>query len=188
MVNFNMNYKLDYYKILGVRIYSDKKEIKKAYKKLALKYHPDVNDNPYAERKFRKINEAYTVLSDDKLRKQYDTVRASKFMKKRKVSADVPVKTTNSPVKKHKTRHAKKRDTKPGSTISKGVKYAINLEKDYGLFSGLLGLHPKGRMAKNIINSSSRLVESTDLIASTLIENNFNKKGNNRHRYGHCYY
>lgn len=63
----------DYYKILGVSKNADKKEIKSAYRKLARKYHPDVNqDDPQAEARLKKINEAYEVLSDPEKRATYD--------------------------------------------------------------------------------------------------------------------
>ena len=63
----------DYYKILGVDKNASKENIKKAYKKLAKKYHPDLNkDNPEAEAKFKEINEAASVLGDDQKRQQYD--------------------------------------------------------------------------------------------------------------------
>ena len=64
----------DYYKILGVSSNDDKKAIKKAYRKMALKWHPDKNiDNKeQAEEKFKEISEAYQVLSDDQKKKQYD--------------------------------------------------------------------------------------------------------------------
>ncbi len=69
-----MNYK-DYYKILGVAKSASTKEIKKAFRKLAAKYHPDKNQNdPKAEERFKEINEAYEVLSDSEKRKQYDTL------------------------------------------------------------------------------------------------------------------
>ncbi len=64
----------DYYTILGIKRSADAGEIKKAYRKLARKFHPDVNpDNPEAEKKFKEIQEAYAVLSDAEKRKQYDT-------------------------------------------------------------------------------------------------------------------
>jgi DnaJ family protein B protein 6 len=64
----------DYYKILGVNKDASEGEIKKAYRKLALKWHPDKNPNnrEEAEEKFKKINEAYSVLSDKNKRRQYD--------------------------------------------------------------------------------------------------------------------
>ena len=67
-----MNYK-DYYKILGVSKTASAEEIKKAYRKLALVYHPDRNpDNKQSEEKFKEIAEAYSVLSDAEKRRKFD--------------------------------------------------------------------------------------------------------------------
>ncbi len=54
----------DYYKILGVSRTATEDEIKKAYRKMALKYHPDKNTSPGAEEKFKEVAEAYDVLND----------------------------------------------------------------------------------------------------------------------------
>lgn len=62
----------DYYTILGVAKGASDDELKKAYRKLALKYHPDKNKSPAAEEKFKEIAEAYEVLSDKKKRDIYD--------------------------------------------------------------------------------------------------------------------
>jgi len=63
----------DYYNILGIDKNASKEEIKRAFRKMARKYHPDVNpDEPKSGEKFKEINEAYSILSDDKKREMYD--------------------------------------------------------------------------------------------------------------------
>src|SRR3954469_20857623 len=65
--------KKEYYKTLGVAKDAKADDIKKAYRRLARKYHPDVNPNDKAaEDKFKEVQEAYDVLSDDKKRKVFD--------------------------------------------------------------------------------------------------------------------
>lgn len=62
----------DYYKVLGIQKGASEDEIKKAYRKQALRYHPDKNKSPGAEEKFKEIAEAYDVLSDSKKKDIYD--------------------------------------------------------------------------------------------------------------------
>ncbi|VVB98431.1 Chaperone protein DnaJ [uncultured archaeon] len=64
--------KRDYYEVLGVPKNAPKDQIKKAYRELALKYHPDRNSGKDAEEKFKEVSEAYAVLSDDSKKQQYD--------------------------------------------------------------------------------------------------------------------
>ena len=74
---------MDYYKILDVDKKASKEEIKKAYRKKAMKYHPDRNkDNKEAEEMFKKANEAYAVLSDEEKRKQYDMFGSDGFQQR----------------------------------------------------------------------------------------------------------
>ncbi len=71
---------IDYYKVLGVDKKASDAEIKKAYRKMAMKYHPDhTKGDKSAEEKFKHISEAYAVLSDKKKRKQYDTFGSTDF-------------------------------------------------------------------------------------------------------------
>ncbi len=64
--------KRDYYEVLGVDKSASVDDVKKAYRKLAMKYHPDVNKEAGAEEKFKELSEAYAVLSDEQKRSQYD--------------------------------------------------------------------------------------------------------------------
>ncbi|KAK3526255.1 hypothetical protein QTP70_020406 [Hemibagrus guttatus] len=69
----------DYYEILGIPKDASERQIKKAFHKLAMKYHPDKNKSPDAEAKFREIAEAYETLSDSKRRQEYDQMRSNPF-------------------------------------------------------------------------------------------------------------
>jgi DnaJ-class molecular chaperone len=92
----------DYYQILGVSKRADEKDIKSAYRKLARKYHPDVNPNDKAsEAKFKEISEAYEVLGDAEKRKLYDQFGANwenaGFMGRQDVGEDVDFRWSGSP-------------------------------------------------------------------------------------------
>jgi curved DNA-binding protein len=67
----------DYYKILGVERSADQESIKRSYRKLARKYHPDVSKEPDAEAKFKELNEAYEVLKDPEKRAAFDQLGAN---------------------------------------------------------------------------------------------------------------
>jgi curved DNA-binding protein len=73
----------DYYKILGVSKNVSDDDLKKAYRKLAMKYHPDQNQgDKQAEESFKEVNEAYAVLSDKEKRRQYDMFGADGFQQR----------------------------------------------------------------------------------------------------------
>ena len=71
--------KRDYYEVLGVDKNADEATIKKAYRQLAKKYHPDANPDETAAAKFREASEAYAVLSDPEKKKAYDTYGHAAF-------------------------------------------------------------------------------------------------------------
>ena len=71
--------KRDYYEVLGVSRNASQQEIKKAYRKLALQWHPDRNKSPEAEEKFKEINEAYEILSDSQKRQAYNQFGQAAF-------------------------------------------------------------------------------------------------------------
>ena len=69
----------DYYKTLGVSKDATREQIKDAYRRLVLKYHPDVNKDPKAQAKMQELNEAYAVLNDEQKRAQYDSFGPDQF-------------------------------------------------------------------------------------------------------------
>jgi curved DNA-binding protein len=80
----------DYYKLLGLEKGATAEDIKKAYRKLALKWHPDKNpNNKAAEERFKKISEAYAVLSDPKKKEEYDTYGSADQFRQRYTQEDI---------------------------------------------------------------------------------------------------
>ena len=80
----------DYYQILGLKFDSDGEAVKRAYRKLALKYHPDQNTGSSAQEKFIEITEAYEMLRDDHKRKVYNAMYTSYFMNRARSVNDNP--------------------------------------------------------------------------------------------------
>lgn len=78
----------DYYKILGLSLNVSKEEIKKAYRKLALEFHPDRNKSADAHEKFIEINEAYLILYDDEARAKYDNEYNYHFLNQKEECSD----------------------------------------------------------------------------------------------------
>ncbi|XP_042873955.1 dnaJ homolog subfamily B member 9-like isoform X2 [Penaeus japonicus] len=72
----------DYYEVLGISRSATDREIKKAFRKLAVQYHPDKNQEPGAEEKFREIAEAYETLSDEDKKREYDHMGHAAFTQK----------------------------------------------------------------------------------------------------------
>lgn len=107
----------DYYKILQIEKTADIVEIRKAYRSLALKLHPDVNTSPNANKDFIELNEAYQVLKDFWRRKHYDKL----------YSDYITQSTTIPPKKEYKWEEAVKRNAEKGKY--KGEKYSHDTEK-----------------------------------------------------------
>lgn len=104
----------DYYVLLGVSKKADTKTIKKAFRRLARKYHPDVSTVPDAEEKFKEINQAYEVLSNDEKRKRYDRYGPNLGPSKRKpyYEPEPPKKTQTKT--DYSQKRAPKKIRKPG--------------------------------------------------------------------------
>ncbi|MUV61345.1 DnaJ domain-containing protein, partial [Halobacterium sp. CBA1126] len=78
----------DFYDVLGVSRDASEDEIQRAYREKVSEYHPDVNDDPDAEEKFRKIQKAKDVLTDDEKRQRYDQLGHERFKEAEKRGAD----------------------------------------------------------------------------------------------------
>jgi len=116
----------DYYKILGIAYNCDKKEIKKAYRELAKKFHPDINPgNKLYEDKFKELGEAYSILIDDKKRLQYDILKGFITTKEQ-----TPEQTKNQASKAYSPK-------KPGaeSSAEKNKKSEINFDNIFKEFT-----------------------------------------------------
>ncbi|MBE6487768.1 MAG: hypothetical protein E7Z86_03560 [Methanosphaera stadtmanae] len=146
----------DYYKILNIDKNADTQSIKRAYRKLAMKYHPDVNKQRDAEEKFKDLTEAYAVLSDEEKRKQYDSYG---YRSMNKYTQDELIKSVNM------------------DNIFKGVKFVADLERNYGLVSGLIGIGLTGRTTSKTLRLAGKLLKGKSMLDTVT-----GHKHRNRHR------
>ena len=146
----------DYYKILNIDKNADTQSIKRAYRKLAMKYHPDVNKQRDAEEKFKDLTEAYAVLSDEEKRKQYDSYG---YRSMNKYTQDELIKSVNM------------------DNIFKGVKFVADLERNYGLVSGLVGIGLTGRTTSKTLRLAGKLLKGKSMLDTVT-----GHKHRNRHR------
>ena len=132
---------MDYYKILEVSENEDISEIKKQYRKLAMKYHPDRNaGDERAAKKFREITEAYEVLSDEKKRKEYDCKRKNR---------------NNQPKNKNNKENFKSKSSQ--NNFSFGKEFFKSATEMKGMFENSFGLD---KMAKNKAKAEKESVKS----------------------------
>jgi len=87
----------DYYKVLGAPFHANAEEIKRAYRQLAKRYHPDVNPDDKAEEKFKELNEAHEVLSDPIKRRTYDSLYINRFTSSQTYTAPQSSQSSSSP-------------------------------------------------------------------------------------------
>ena len=133
----------NYYEILGINFDANKDEIKKSFRNLAKKYHPDKNkDNEEAYRKFQEVSEAYEVLGSEDSKKKYDEKLAS-------------FRTKNSNEHKKKSRTSSNKDTS-----SKDVNLG-NLDSYFESFFGFNG--KTNDVDKNKIKNNKNPMDTNDI-------------------------
>ena len=132
---------MDYYRILEIKEDADFSDIKKKYRKLAIKYHPDKNPgDDEAVKKFREITEAYEVLSNGKKRKEYDYKREN---------------GNNHPKNKNNKENFKSKSSQ--NNFSFGKEFFKSATEMKGMFENSFGLD---KMAKNKAKAEKKSVKS----------------------------
>lgn len=148
----------DYYKILGVSKNADNDELKKAFRSLAKKYHPDRNkDDESAKAKFQDVNEAYGVLSDEKSRKEYDEKRAASNNKKDNQGFKSAAKSSSE--KEHKSEYSARSKEEAMADLN-------------NYFANFFGFDPKS----NNVNKDKLKKQKNPIDTSNMFESFFNVK------------
>lgn len=158
----------NYYQILGLSEMATLSEIKYAYKKLAKAYHPDVNSSPLAEEKFKSISTAYSVLSNQALRRQYDVKLAQMRLNAKRASIrshENKQRAYQNPYRNYTNRPPVYRPTYDASTERKATYYALGIVATVAilLYSGLaMYEYFRERKLQNMISQFDQQVKYAD--------------------------
>ncbi len=120
-----MDFSQDYYEILGLTGQASPDDIKKAYRELAKKYHPDINRSSTSEELFKLISEAYEVLSDDKKRMQYDLYRKFDLGAEKEEEPVRPEKSSTAPANISERPKYRQRPPHPKARAAEGDRVQI---------------------------------------------------------------
>ena len=124
----------DYYNILDISRNAQEVDIKKAYRKLALIWHPDINDSPFAHSKFIEINEAYEILINPAKREKYDKL----FTENKEVEISTEFKEWQDTAKRKAEKYAKMDSEEFKSKILSELKLAGKYGVSFGCFTFLI--------------------------------------------------
>jgi molecular chaperone DnaJ len=154
---------MNYYAILGVSQYAKYREIKSAYRRLALKYHPDRNSSPVSENSIKIINAAFEVLSDKAKRKQYD----EKLVKSASSHASSSIAYSDSD---HNNSH-----DNYNTYLRKGKRNRVDVKSEVGSSVRKMSSKTKGRYHITIEPSLCMAFGSCETLAPNVFEVDKNK-------------
>ena len=157
---------MNYYAILGVSQYAKYREIKSAYRRLALKYHPDRNSSPVSENSIKIINAAFEVLSDKDKRKQYD----EKLVNSSSSHAGTSTAYSDSD---HNNRHS--HDNYDITYLREGKRNGVDVKSEGGSSVRKMSGKTKGRYHITIEPSLCMAFGSCEILAPNVFEVDKNK-------------
>jgi molecular chaperone DnaJ len=169
---------MNYYAILGVSQYAKYREIKSAYRRLALKYHPDRNSSPVSENSIKIINAAFEVLSDKDKRKQYDEKLANSIMLHRK-KEDTKSQTSSSHASSSTaysdSDYNNSHDNYDNTYLIKGKRNGVDVKSEEGSSVREMSGKTKGRYHITIEPSLCMAFGSCETLAPNVFEVDKNK-------------
>jgi len=169
---------MNYYAILRVSQYAKYREIKAAYRRLALKYHPDRNNSPVSENSIKIINAAFEVLSDKDKRRQYDEKLFNNIMlhrKKEDTKSQTSSSHTSSSTAYSDSEHNNSHDNYDNTYLRKGIRNGVDVKSEGGSSVRKMFDKMKGRYHITIEPSLCMAFGSCETLAPNVFEVDKNK-------------
>jgi DnaJ-class molecular chaperone len=166
---------MNYYAILGVSQYAKYREIKAAYRRLALKYHPDRNNSPVSENSIKIINAAFEVLSDKDKRRQYDEKGFNSIRKKEDTKSQTFSSDASSSTAYSDSDHNNNHDVYDNTYLRKGRRNRADVKSEGGSSIRKMVGKTKGRYQITIEPSLCMAFGSCETLAPNVFEVDKNK-------------